>query len=85
MTKQLELRAKKQKNFVKVEDIKAEAKKGQAVKIDYKGFIDGEQFEGGTANDHQLELGSKSFIDNFEEQLVGLKVGAEKKGKGQIS
>ena len=81
LTKQLELRAKEQKNFVKVEDIKAEAKKGQAVKIDYKGFIDGEQFEGGTANDHQLELGSKSFIDNFEEQLVGLKVGAEKKVK----
>lgn len=81
LEKQIELRAKNQKTFVKIEDQKAKAKKGQAVKIDYKGFIDGEQFEGGTANDHQLELGSKSFIDNFEDQLVGLKVGDEKKIK----
>jgi len=79
--KQIELRLKNQKTFKKVADKDAKAKKGNGVKIDYKGFIDGEQFEGGTANDHQLELGSKTFIDNFEEQLVGLKAGDEKKVK----
>lgn len=47
------------------------AKKGDAVNIDYVGRIDGEEFEGGAAQGHQLEIGSKSFIDNFEDQLVG--------------
>jgi trigger factor len=79
LEKQLELRAKNQKVFIKIEDENAKSKKGNAVKIDYKGFIDGEQFEGGTAQDHQLELGSNSFIDNFEDQLTGLKAGSEKK------
>ncbi len=46
--------------------------------IDYKGSIDGEYFEGGTAESHQLKLGSKQFIGNFEEQLVGLNGGDEK-------
>jgi len=45
------------------------------VTINYKGFIDGEQFEGGTAEDFDLTLGSKQFIDTFEEQLVGHEVG----------
>ena len=51
------------------------AKLNDAVKIDYVGKIDGEEFEGGSAKDYQLELGSKSFIDDFEEQLVGKKAG----------
>ncbi|NBX52519.1 MAG: trigger factor [Proteobacteria bacterium] len=51
------------------------AKLSDAVKIDYVGKIDGEEFEGGSAKDYQLELGSKSFIDDFEEQLVGKKGG----------
>ncbi len=46
--------------------------------IDYKGSIDGEYFEGGTAESHQLKLGSKQFIGDFEEQLVGLNSGDEK-------
>jgi trigger factor len=45
------------------------------VTINYKGFIDGEQFEGGTADDYDLTLGSNRFIDGFEEQLVGHEVG----------
>ncbi|MFT6077707.1 MAG: trigger factor, partial [Rickettsiales bacterium] len=57
------------------------AKKGDAVNIDYVGKIDKEAFEGGTATDHQLELGSKSFIDNFEDQLIGKKDGEEVKVK----
>lgn len=52
--------------------------KGDIVKIDFKGFIDDVVFEGGEAEDYSLEIGSGTFIDNFEDQLVGLKVGEEK-------
>ncbi len=54
------------------------AKKGDAVLIDFKGFIDGEVFEGGEAENHQLELGSGNFIPGFEEQLIGLNKGDNK-------
>ncbi len=53
------------------------AKIGDALNIDYVGKIDKEIFEGGSAKGHQLELGSKSFIDDFEDQLVGKKAGDE--------
>lgn len=46
--------------------------------IDYKGSIDGEYFEGGTAENHQLKLGSHQFIGDFEEQLVGATSGQQK-------
>lgn len=46
-------------------------KEGDILTIDYAGFADGEQFEGGTAEDQQLEIGSNTFIPGFEEQLVG--------------
>ena len=48
---------------------------GDIVVIDYKGSIDGEFFDGGTAQDHELKIGSHTFIDTFEEQLVGHNVG----------
>lgn len=51
---------------------------GDTAVIDFEGFIDGEVFEGGSAENHALEIGSKSFIPGFEEQLVGLKLGDEK-------
>lgn len=70
--------AKAYKDFVKTERA---AKIGDAVLIDFKGFINGEAFKGGEAKDFQLELGSKQFIDTFEEQLVGLKEGEDKKIK----
>ena len=54
-----------------------EAKNGDIANIDFEGFIDGVAFEGGKAQGHKLELGSKTFIDNFEEQIVGHKVGEE--------
>lgn len=54
------------------------AKDGDQVVIDYRGTIDGEAFEGGTAEDHPLVLGSGSFIPGFEEQLVGAKAGEER-------
>lgn len=48
---------------------------GNIAVIDFKGFIDGVAFEGGEGHDYSLEIGSGSFIDNFEEQLVGAKAG----------
>jgi trigger factor len=57
------------------------AKLGDAVNIDYVGKIDKKEFAGGAANSHQLELGSKSFIDDFEEQLVGKRAGDATKVK----
>ena len=39
--------------------------------IDFEGFVDGVAFEGGKGENHSLELGSHSFIDTFEDQLVG--------------
>ncbi len=56
----------------------AEAQEGDQVVIDFKGSVDGEEFEGGAAEDYPLVLGSNSFIPGFEEQLVGVKVGDEK-------
>ncbi|GAB2720632.1 trigger factor [Paenibacillus thermoaerophilus] len=46
--------------------------------IDFEGFVDGEAFEGGKAENYQLEIGSGSFIPGFEEQIVGMKKGEEK-------
>jgi len=51
---------------------------GDSVVIDFEGFVDGEAFEGGQAENYSLEIGSGSFIPGFEEQLVGLATGAEK-------
>ena len=64
------------KNF---EDRKkgAKAKDGDQIVIDFKGSVDGELFEGGSAEDYPLVLGSKSFIPGFEDQLIGAKVGDE--------
>lgn len=47
------------------------------VTIDFEGFIDGEPFEGGKAEDHELVIGSKSFIGNFEDQLIGKNIGED--------
>ncbi len=47
---------------------------GNIAVIDFKGYVDGEAFQGGEGNDYSLEIGSKTFIDTFEEQLVGAKV-----------
>lgn len=54
------------------------AEKGDTVVIDFEGFIDGEAFGGGKAENYSLELGSNSFIPGFEDQLVGVKAGDEK-------
>lgn len=54
------------------------AKDGDQVVIDYRGTIDGEAFDGGSAEDFPLTLGSGSFIPGFEDQLVGAKAGEER-------
>ena len=59
-------------------DVDRAAADGDRVTLDYSGSVDGVKFEGGTAEDQILELGSKTFIPGFEEQLVGMKAGEEK-------
>ncbi len=51
---------------------------GDMIKLDFAGSVDGEAFDGGTAENYDLTVGSHSFIPGFEEQLVGLGVGEEK-------
>ena len=46
--------------------------------IDFEGFVDGKPFEGGKAEKHELEIGSKTFIPGFEDQVIGMKVDEEK-------
>ena len=69
--------AGQQKSFKKAAKT-AKAKNGDAVLIDYIGRVDGEAFDGGAAEGHQLELGTGTFIPGFEDQLVGAKAGDEK-------
>ncbi|GHC26200.1 trigger factor [Aidingimonas halophila] len=60
------------------EEVDREAAEGDQVTIDFQGYIDGEPFDGGKADNHELVLGSGSFIPGFEEQLVGAKPGEDK-------
>lgn len=53
-------------------------KDGDIVKLDYSGSVDGEKFEGGTATDQELVIGSKTFIPGFEEQMIGMSIGETK-------
>ncbi len=71
---ELERRRQEFKELV-IKDTAAE--NGDTVVIDYEGSVDGEVFEGGSATNHSLELGSNSFIPGFEEQLVGAEPGSE--------
>ena len=73
----LEYLAKQNKVYKGASD-STKAKDGDQVTMNYLGKIDGVAFDGGAANDANLILGSKSFIDNFEEQLIGLKKGDKK-------
>ena len=50
---------------------------GDQTTIDFEGFVDGVAFEGGKGDDYPLTIGSHAFIDTFEEQLIGKKVGEE--------
>lgn len=61
-----------------VADPEAAAELGDTVIIDYEGLLDGEAFDGGTASGYSLTLGSGTFIDGFEDGVVGMKTGEEK-------
>lgn len=67
--------AERNARLVEVTDRPSEM--GDTVTIDYEGFQDGVAFEGGKGTDHNLKLGSHTFIDTFEDQLVGKKAGDE--------
>ena len=54
-----------------------QAEKGDIVVIDFEGSVDGVAFEGGKAENHELELGSHQFIEGFEDQLIGSSAGIE--------
>lgn len=62
--------------FVEVTD--RAAKMGDIATIDFEGSVDGVKFDGGASKDYDLELGSHSFIDTFEDQVVGMKIGETK-------
>ena len=51
---------------------------GDTVKLDYAGTVDGVAFEGGTAKDQTLVIGSNTFIPGFEDQMIGMQIGEEK-------
>ena len=53
-------------------------KDGDNTVIDFEGFVDGVAFEGGKGTDYPLTIGSHSFIDTFEEQIIGMNIGDEK-------
>ena len=78
--KALENIADNQKSFSPLKQ-KRKSKKGDCIVIDFKGFMNGEAFEGGTAENHQLEIGSGQMIPGFEDQLVGLDINDDTKVK----
>ncbi|MCE8019175.1 trigger factor [Halomonas sp. MCCC 1A11036] len=63
------------------EEVERAAEEGDQVKIDFQGFLGDEPFEGGSAEGHDLVLGSGNFIPGFEDQLIGAKAGEEKEIK----
>ena len=65
----------KNARIINVED--RPVKEGDTVTIDYKGFLGDEEFEGGSAENQSLEIGSKKFIPGFEEQLIGKNAGED--------
>ena len=64
-----------QKRNSRIIEVERPAQMGDTLTIDYMGFIGDDQFDGGTATDQELELGSDTFIPGFEEQLVGANIG----------
>ena len=73
-----ELKKEQEKNaaFVPVED--RPVADGDMIKLDYSGRVDGELFDGGTAQDQDLTIGSGQFVPGFEEQLIGMNIGETK-------
>ncbi len=67
-----------QRNARKIEITDRPLQEADIATFDFSGSIDGKNFEGGTSENFELKIGSKQFIDGFEEQMIGLKLGEEK-------
>ena len=65
-------------NVASTETVDGPAQMGNTANIDFEGFEDGVPFEGGKGENHDLKLGSGSFVPGFEEQIVGMSAGEEK-------
>ncbi len=72
-----ELKRVQQQNSRTIDVTDRTAQMDDEVTIDFEGFVDGKAFEGGKGSDYPLKLGSHSFIDTFEDQLVGKNIGEE--------
>ncbi len=59
-------------------ETKEPVKNDDFVTLDFDGYVDGKQFDGGKADNYQLQIGSHTFIDTFEDQLIGLNIGDKK-------
>ena len=73
-----ELKKAQEQNAREVDVEDRPVAEGDIITLNYAGTIDGIPFDGGTADSQKLEIGSHSFIDTFEDQLVGLNIGDEK-------
>lgn len=72
-----ELKTLQEKQAELVVKEEGQVEEGDTVVIDFEGYLDGEKFEGGSAENHSLEVGSQTFIPGFEEQLVGKTAGED--------
>ena len=70
---QIEMLRQRQARVIDIDD--RAAQKGDEVKINFEGFIDGEAFEGGKGEEYPLKLGSGQFIPGFEDQIIGKNIG----------
>ena len=73
---ELNLMAEKNARLVTIED--RPVQKDDIAVIDFEGFLDGKPFEGGKSENHELTIGSNTFIPGFEDQVIGMKVDEEK-------
>ncbi len=79
VTQEIERMQEKNARLVTIEDRKLE--KGDIATIDFEGFFDGVPFEGGKGNNYDLEIGKGTFIEGFEDQLIGMEINEEKEIK----
>ena len=76
-----ELKSVQEKNAETYSIDDRELRDGDISTIDFEGFVDGVAFEGGKGENYELTIGSHQFIDNFEEQLIGMNIGDEREIK----
>lgn len=66
---------KKRRETARMINVERPVEDGDEVKLDFAGFLGDEQFDGGTAENYTLKIGSKTFIPGFEEQMIGMTIG----------